>query len=121
MVLKAVKPNKKVMAKQETVFQFYNFIFFQNEFFSILEVMQTNIRNILLPICHIKFGIVRTVLIHLTQIRFNLCFQYAAALALNINLQATEKIRTLLYKQYHKKLFTYKMMHFVYLVHSLAK
>ncbi len=69
--------------------------------------MQTNIRNILLPICHIKFGIVHTVLIHLTQIRFNLCFQYAAALALDINLQAIEQIRTLLYKQYHKikKLF----------------
>ncbi len=56
--------------------------------------MPTNISNILLPICHIKFGIVHTILIHLTQIRFNLCFQYVAALALDINLQAIEKIRT---------------------------
>ncbi len=64
--------------------------------------MPTNISNILLPICPIKFGIVHTILIHLTQIHFNLCFQYAAALALNINLQAIEKIRAPLYKQYDK-------------------
>ncbi len=90
-------------------------------FSSIPEMMPTNISNILLPICHIKFEIVHTILIHLTQIRFNLFFQYAATLALDINLQAIEKIRSPLYKQYHKKLSAYKMIHFVYLVHSLAK
>ncbi len=71
-------------------------------------MMPTNISNILLPIYHIKFGIVHTILIHLTQIRFNLFFQYAATLALDINLQAIEKIQSPLYKQYHKikKLFS---------------
>ncbi|WP_144755053.1 tyrosine-type recombinase/integrase [Bartonella saheliensis] len=63
----------------------------------VSEITQTEIRNVLAPIWHIKAGTARTALI-----RLNLCLKHAAALGLNVDLQATEKARALLGKQRHK-------------------
>ncbi|GAA4668220.1 tyrosine-type recombinase/integrase [Bartonella pachyuromydis] len=63
----------------------------------VSEITQTEIRNVLAPIWHIKAGTARTALI-----RLNLCLKHAAALGLDVDLQATEKARALLGKQRHK-------------------
>ncbi len=60
----------------------------------VLEITQTEIRNTLAPIWHTK---AKTALI-----RLNLCLKHAAALGLDVDLQATEKARALLGKQRHK-------------------
>ncbi|WP_142416583.1 tyrosine-type recombinase/integrase [Bartonella massiliensis] len=63
----------------------------------VSEITQTEIRNVLAPIWHSKAGTARTALI-----RLNLCLKHAAALGLDVDLQATEKARALLGKQRHK-------------------
>ncbi|EJF84695.1 hypothetical protein MCU_00273 [Bartonella elizabethae Re6043vi] len=63
----------------------------------VSEITQTEIRNTLAPIWHTKAGRARRALI-----RLNLCLKHAAALGLNVDLQATEKARALLGKQRHK-------------------
>ncbi|WP_375679442.1 tyrosine-type recombinase/integrase, partial [Bartonella sp. AP7XZML] len=63
----------------------------------ISEITQTEIRNTLAPIWHTKAATAEKALIHL-----NLCLKHAAALGLDVDLQATEKARALLGKQRHK-------------------
>ncbi|MGF7158314.1 integrase, partial [Bartonella heixiaziensis] len=63
----------------------------------VSEITQTEIRNTLAPIWHTKVGAAYKALI-----RLNLCFKHAAALGLDVDLQATEKARALLGKQRHK-------------------
>ncbi len=63
----------------------------------ISEITQTEIRNVLAPIWHIKADTARKALN-----RLNLCLKHAAALGLDVDLQATEKARALLGKQRHK-------------------
>ncbi len=63
----------------------------------VSEITQTEIRNTLAPIWHTKTGAARTALI-----RLKLCLKHAAALGLDVDLQATEKARALLGKQRHK-------------------
>ncbi|MBB4077309.1 integrase, partial [Bartonella fuyuanensis] len=63
----------------------------------VSEITQTEIRNVLAPIWHTKAGAARTALI-----RLKLCLKHAAALGLDVDLQATEKARALLGKQRHK-------------------
>ncbi|WP_375683784.1 tyrosine-type recombinase/integrase [Bartonella sp. AP285QHHD] len=63
----------------------------------VSEITQTEIRNTLSPIWHTKAVIARTALI-----RLNLYLKHAAALGLDVDLQATEKARSLLGKQRHK-------------------
>ncbi|WP_208439744.1 tyrosine-type recombinase/integrase [Bartonella heixiaziensis] len=63
----------------------------------VSEITQTEIRNVLAPIWHTKTGAARTALI-----RLNLCLKHAAALGLDVDLQATEKAKALLGKQRHK-------------------
>ncbi|GAA4663821.1 tyrosine-type recombinase/integrase [Bartonella pachyuromydis] len=63
----------------------------------VSEITQTEIRNVLAPIWHTKAGTARRALI-----RLNLCLKHAAALGLDVDLQATEKARALLGKQRHK-------------------
>ncbi|WP_375662413.1 tyrosine-type recombinase/integrase [Bartonella sp. OC16QHHD] len=63
----------------------------------VSEITQTEIRNTLAPIWHTKAGAARTALI-----RLKLCLKHAAALGLDVDLQATEKARALLGKQRHK-------------------
>ncbi len=63
----------------------------------VSEITQTEIRNTLSPIWHSKAGTAQTALI-----RLNLCLKHAAALGLDVDLQATEKARALLGKQLHK-------------------
>ncbi|WP_375701261.1 tyrosine-type recombinase/integrase [Bartonella sp. AA81SXKL] len=63
----------------------------------VSEITQTEIRNTLSPIWHTKAVIARTALM-----RLNLCLKHAAALGLDVDLQATEKARALLGKQRHK-------------------
>ncbi|WP_375682292.1 tyrosine-type recombinase/integrase, partial [Bartonella sp. CE47NXGY] len=63
----------------------------------VSEITQTEIRNTLAPIWHTKAGTAQAALI-----RLNLCLKHAAALGLNVDLQATEKARALLGKQRHK-------------------
>ncbi|WP_375693652.1 tyrosine-type recombinase/integrase, partial [Bartonella sp. AP122HLJHH] len=63
----------------------------------VSEITQTEIRDTLAPIWHTKAGAARTALI-----RLKLCLKHAAALGLNVDLQATEKARALLGKQRHK-------------------
>ncbi|WP_409361098.1 tyrosine-type recombinase/integrase [Bartonella heixiaziensis] len=63
----------------------------------VSEITQTEIRNTLAPIWHTKAGTANRALI-----RLNLCLKHAAALGLNVDLQATEKARALLGKQRHK-------------------
>ncbi|MBX4336590.1 tyrosine-type recombinase/integrase [Bartonella raoultii] len=63
----------------------------------VSEITQTEIRNTLVPIWHTKADTARKALN-----RLNLCLKHAAALGLNVDLQATEKARALLGKQLHK-------------------
>ncbi|WP_273723002.1 site-specific integrase [Bartonella sp. AU18XJBT] len=63
----------------------------------VSEITQTEIRNTLAPIWHTKARTAQTALI-----RLNLCLKHAAALGLDVDLQATEKARALLGKQRHK-------------------
>lgn len=63
----------------------------------VSEITQTEIRNTLAPIWHTKAGTARKALN-----RLNLCLKHAAALGLNVDLQATEKARALLGKQRYK-------------------
>ncbi|WP_019224119.1 tyrosine-type recombinase/integrase [Bartonella rattaustraliani] len=63
----------------------------------VSEITQTEIRNVLAPIWHTKAGAAQTALI-----RIKLCLKHAAALGLNVDLQAVEKARALLGKQRHK-------------------
>ncbi|WP_375631944.1 MULTISPECIES: tyrosine-type recombinase/integrase [unclassified Bartonella] len=63
----------------------------------VSEITQTEIRNTLSPIWHTKAVIARTALI-----RLNLCLKHAAALGVDVDLQAVEKAKALLGKQRHK-------------------
>ncbi len=63
----------------------------------VSEITQIEIRNTLAPIWHSKAGTANRALT-----RLNLCLKHAAALGLDIDLQATEKARALLGKQRHK-------------------
>ncbi len=63
----------------------------------VSEITQTEIRNTLAPIWHTKAGVAYRALN-----RLNLCLKHAAALGLDVDLQATEKARSLLGKQRHK-------------------
>ncbi len=63
----------------------------------VSEITQTEIRNVLAPIWHTKAKTARTALM-----RLNLCLKHAAALGLDVDLQATEKAQALLGKQRHK-------------------
>ncbi len=61
--------------------------------FPFLEITQTDIRNILAPIWHTKAATVERALM-----RLNLCLKHAAALGLDVDLQATVKACVLLGK-----------------------
>ncbi len=63
----------------------------------VSEITQTEIRNTLVPILHTKVGTAEKALN-----RLNLCLKHAAALGLDVDLQATTKARALLGKQRHK-------------------
>ncbi|WP_375657657.1 tyrosine-type recombinase/integrase, partial [Bartonella sp. CL32QHWL-1] len=63
----------------------------------VSEITQTEIRNTLTPIWHTK-----AVTAEKALNRLNLCLKHAAALGLNVDLQATTKARALLGKQRHK-------------------
>jgi integrase len=63
----------------------------------VADLDQTDIRNTLAPIWHSKAETARKALN-----RLGLCLKHAAALGLNVDLQATEKARALLGKQRHK-------------------
>ncbi|WP_375618844.1 MULTISPECIES: tyrosine-type recombinase/integrase [unclassified Bartonella] len=63
----------------------------------VSEITQTEIRNTLSPIWHTKAVIARTALI-----RLNICLKHAAALGVDVDLQAVEKAKALLGKQRHK-------------------
>ncbi|EJF98506.1 hypothetical protein MEI_00514 [Bartonella vinsonii subsp. arupensis Pm136co] len=63
----------------------------------VSEITQTDIRKVLAPIWHTKARTARTALM-----RLNLCLKHAAALGLDVDLQATEKAKALLGKQRHK-------------------
>ncbi|EJF78033.1 hypothetical protein ME7_00024 [Bartonella birtlesii LL-WM9] len=63
----------------------------------VSEITQTEIRDTLAPIWHTKAGTAYRALN-----RLNLCLKHAAALGLDVDLQATEKARALLGKQRHK-------------------
>ncbi len=63
----------------------------------VSEITQTEIRNVIAPIWHTKAGTAYRALN-----RLNLCLKHAAALGLDVDLQAVEKARALLGKQRHK-------------------
>ncbi|WP_375693865.1 tyrosine-type recombinase/integrase, partial [Bartonella sp. AD24XZML] len=63
----------------------------------VSEITQTEIRNTLAPIWHTKAATAEKALI-----RLKLCLKHAAALGLDVDLQAVEKARALLGKQRHK-------------------
>ncbi|GAA5100808.1 tyrosine-type recombinase/integrase [Bartonella acomydis] len=63
----------------------------------VSEITQTEIRNTLAPIWHSKAKTAKTALM-----RLKLCLKHAAALGLDVDLQATEKAQALLGKQRHK-------------------
>ncbi|MET3560868.1 integrase [Bartonella japonica] len=63
----------------------------------VSEITQTEIRNTLAPIWHSKAGTAYRALK-----RLNMCLKHAAALGLDVDLQAVEKARALLGKQRHK-------------------
>ncbi len=63
----------------------------------ISEITQTEIRNVLAPIWHTKAATAKKAIN-----RLNLCLKHAAALGLDVDLQATIKARALLVKQRHK-------------------
>ncbi|EJF77306.1 hypothetical protein ME7_00540 [Bartonella birtlesii LL-WM9] len=63
----------------------------------VSEITQTEIRDTLSPIWHTKAGTAQIALI-----RLNLCLKHAAALGVDVDLQAVEKAKALLGKQRHK-------------------
>jgi len=63
----------------------------------VSEINQTDIRDTLAPIWHIKAETARK-----AMNRLNICLKHAAALGLDVDLQATDKARALLGKQRHK-------------------
>ncbi|WP_375609804.1 MULTISPECIES: tyrosine-type recombinase/integrase [unclassified Bartonella] len=63
----------------------------------VSEITQTEIRNVLAPIWHTKAGVAYRALK-----RLNMCLKHAAALGLDVDLQAAEKAQALLGKQRHK-------------------
>ncbi len=63
----------------------------------VAEVDQTDIRNTLAPIWHAKADTARK-----AMNRLNICMNHAAALGLDVDLQAVAKARALLGKQRHK-------------------
>ncbi|WP_273755850.1 site-specific integrase [Bartonella sp. MM73XJBT.G] len=63
----------------------------------VSEITQTEIRNVLTPIWHTKAATAEKALN-----RLNICLKHAAALGLDVDLQATIKARALLGKQLHK-------------------
>ncbi len=63
----------------------------------VSEITQTEIRNALAPIWHTKAATANRALI-----RLNMCLKHAAALGLDVDLQAVEKARALLGQQLHK-------------------
>ncbi|SSZ38983.1 Putative prophage CPS-53 integrase [Bartonella grahamii] len=63
----------------------------------VSEITQTEIRDTLAPIWHTKAATADKALT-----RLNICLKHAAALGLDVDLQATEKARALLGKQRHK-------------------
>ncbi len=63
----------------------------------VSEITQTEIRNTIAPIWHTKAVTARRALI-----RLNLCLKHAAALGLDVDLQAVTKAQALLGKQLHK-------------------
>ncbi|WP_208438719.1 tyrosine-type recombinase/integrase [Bartonella grahamii] len=65
--------------------------------FPVSEITQTEIRDTLSPIWHTKAGTAQIALI-----RLNLCLKHAAALGVDVDLQAVEKAKALLGKQRHK-------------------
>ncbi|MET3560785.1 integrase [Bartonella japonica] len=63
----------------------------------VSEITQTEIRNTIAPIWQTKAATANRALT-----RLNICLKHAAALGLNVDLQAVEKARALLGKQLHK-------------------
>ncbi|MCA1491113.1 integrase arm-type DNA-binding domain-containing protein [Ensifer sp. NBAIM29] len=63
----------------------------------VVDIDQTDIRDVLAPIWHSKAETARKALNRLA-----ICLKHAAALGLNVDLQATDKARALLGKQRHK-------------------
>ncbi|WP_375607529.1 MULTISPECIES: tyrosine-type recombinase/integrase [unclassified Bartonella] len=63
----------------------------------VSEITQTEIRNVFAPIWHTKAGVAYRALK-----RLNMCLKHAAALGLDVDLQAAEKAQALLGKQRHK-------------------
>uniref|UniRef100_UPI0035CF97BE tyrosine-type recombinase/integrase n=1 Tax=Bartonella sp. AD13SXNS TaxID=3243462 RepID=UPI0035CF97BE len=63
----------------------------------VSEITPTEIRNTIAPIWHTKADTARK-----AMNRLNLCLKHAAALGLDVDLQATTKARALLGKQLHK-------------------
>ena len=63
----------------------------------VADIDQTDIRDTLAPIWHTKADTARK-----AMNRLGLCLKHAAALGLDVDLQATEKARALLGKQRHK-------------------
>ncbi|WP_247877601.1 tyrosine-type recombinase/integrase [Brucella pituitosa] len=63
----------------------------------VAELNQTDIRDTLLPIWHSKAETARKAIT-----RLQICMRHAAALGLEVDLQATDKARALLGKQRHK-------------------
>jgi integrase len=63
----------------------------------VAEIDQTDIRDCLAPIWHTKADTARKAIN-----RLSICLRHAAALGLQVDLQATEKARALLGKQRHK-------------------
>ncbi len=63
----------------------------------VSEITQTEIRNTLAPIWHTK-----AITAEKALIRLNIFLKHAAALGLDVDLQATQKARALLGKQLHK-------------------
>ena len=62
----------------------------------IADIDQTDIRDTLAPIWHDKADTARK-----AMNRLNICFQHAAALGLDVDMQATQKAKALLGKQRH--------------------
>lgn len=63
----------------------------------VVDIDQTDIRDVLAPIWHSKAETARKALNRLA-----ICLKHAAALGLSVDLQATDKARALLGKQRHK-------------------
>jgi integrase len=63
----------------------------------VAEIDQTNIRDVLAPIWHSKAHTARKALN-----RLSICIRHAAALGLDVDIQATDKARALLGQQRHK-------------------